>query len=103
MTFAIDSLTGVRVHVSLAPPHKAYLCEHAACGGLVFSTKFPGGNLAFRHSQNVHNDCIGTNAARCESWTPPAGYERPHAEQQRASSHVLRPAGSAPPQIGDSL
>jgi hypothetical protein len=75
MIFATDPLTRIRVHVSLATPSKAYECEHAACAGRVFATEFPGGNLAFRHSQN--GQCIGTNAGRGERWTPPRGYERP--------------------------
>ena len=89
MIYALDPLTRIRVHVSLAPPGKRYECEH--CGGRVFATDFPSGTLAFRHSENEHNDCIRTNAEPGEGWTPPEGYERPCAEQRRTSSRVLKP------------
>ncbi len=99
MIFAIDPLTRVRVHISLAIAGKVYECEH--CTGRVFATEFFGGKLAFRHSENVHNDCIGANSPRCESWVPPMGYERPRvapvtSEVPRVGTPAAAAAGTRP-------
>jgi hypothetical protein len=73
MTEALEPVTGILTHISKATRGKAYQCRH--CEGRVFSTEFAGGNWAYRHSKV--DDCIGRNTPRCDSWTPPPGYERP--------------------------
>jgi hypothetical protein len=75
MITAIDPETRAVKHVSDASPNKAYECQH--CGGRVFARVCRGVELAYQHSQHVHNDCIGKNTLSSENWTPPEGYVRP--------------------------
>jgi hypothetical protein len=77
MILALDPITKIVVHVSLATPDKEYECMHKNCGDRVKAYDFGRGHLAYGHFTNPQ--CIGVNTPRGEIWTPPPGYTRPPA------------------------